>query len=60
MIELIYHCFVLSIALLVFFMEFTWKDHPILEILLKILGKAVPLFVMLYSGIQVFEYLSII
>lgn len=57
--ELTYHFCTMALALLIFFMKFTAKSDGI-ELILKVLGKIIPLFVMLYSGINIFQHFGII
>ena len=46
-------------ALVIFFMKVTARND-VFELLLKTLGKIVPLFCMLYAGIQIFKHFGII
>lgn len=57
--NLIYHISVMLIALVMFFMKY--KTHnAVFELFLKVIGKIVPLFCMLYSGVQIFKHFGII
>ena len=57
--ELTYYLCSLSIATLIFFMKFTARNDFI-ELLLKLIGKAVPLFTMFYSGIEIFKHFGLL
>lgn len=57
--SLIYHISVIIMAILIFFMKFTARNDA-LELVLKLLGKIIPLFCMLYAGIQIFKHWGII
>jgi hypothetical protein len=57
--SLIYHISVILMALVIFFMKVTARND-VFELLLKTLGKIVPLFCMLYAGIQIFKHFGII
>jgi hypothetical protein len=56
--SLIYHFSVMIIAIVMFFMKLT-APNAIFELILKAVGKIVPLFCMLYAGIQIFKYFGI-
>lgn len=57
--ELIYHIAVMLIALVAFFMK--WRaDSTVVEIILVFLGKAIPLFCIFYSGIQICKYIGLV
>jgi len=58
-IELIYNFTVLSMATLIFLFKITVQNN-FFEVILKILFKLVPLFVMIYTIIQIFKHYKII
>ena len=58
-IELIYNFTVLSMATLIFLFKITVQNN-FFEVILKILFKLVPLFVMIYTMIQIFKHYKII
>jgi len=58
-IELIYNFTVLSMATLIFLFKITIQNN-FFEIILKILFKLVPLFIMIYTIIQIFKHYKII
>lgn len=57
--NLIYHFSALSMGVLLFFMKFT-APNAFGEIILKAVGKIVPLFSILYAGIQIFKYFHLL
>lgn len=57
--SLIYHFSVMIVAIVMFFMKLT-APNAIFELFLKAVGKIVPLFCMLYAGIQIFKYYGIV
>lgn len=57
--NLLYHFMVIFMALVVFAMKIT-APNQIFELLLKTLGKVVPLFCMIYAVVQIFKYYGII
>lgn len=57
--ELTYHILSLLMALLVFFMKFT-AQNSFIQPILVLLGKVIPLFVLLYSGIQIFKHFGVL
>lgn len=57
--ELAFYFSALSVALIVFFLKIT-APGAITQFILQALGKLVPLFVILYSGIQIFKYFGAI
>lgn len=59
MIDLIYYVISLLLALVMFFLRIT-APNATLEILFRGITKVSSLFVMLYSGIQVFKYYGVI
>ena len=58
-IELIYNFTVLSMATLIFLFKITIQNN-FFEVILKILFKLVPLFIMIYTIIQIFKHYKII
>ena len=58
-IELIYNFAVLGMATLILFMKFT-ATNTLLELVLKITGKVLPLFMIGYAMVQIFKYYGII
>ena len=58
-IELIYNFTVLSMATLIFLFKITVQNN-FFEVILKILFKLVPLFIMIYTIIQIFKHYKII
>jgi hypothetical protein len=58
-LDLIYYIASMLIALLMFFMKFT-APNALGEIILKTVGKLVPLFVIGYSFIQIFKILGVL
>jgi hypothetical protein len=59
MIDLIYNLAVVMCSLLLFFMKFT-APNAVFELILKALGKIIPLFCMLYASIEVFKYFGVL
>lgn len=59
-INLFYHSSVMIIAIVMFFFMKLTAPNAIFELFLKAIGKIIPLFCILYSGIQIFKYLGII
>jgi len=59
MIDLLYNFSVAAMAVLLFFMKFT-APNAALELLIKIIFKAIPLFCIFYSEVQIFKYYGII
>lgn len=57
--SLIYHFSVMVIAIVMFFMKLT-APNAVFELFLKAVGKIVPLFCILYAGIQIFKHFGII
>ena len=57
-IELIYNFTVLSMATLIFLFKITIQNN-FFEVILKILFKLVPLFIMIYTIIQIFKHYKI-
>ena len=58
-INLIYNFVVLGMATLIFFMKFT-TPNAVLEFILKVICKIIPLFIIGYSMVQIFKYYAII
>lgn len=58
-LTLIYHFAVITISLVIFFMEVT-AENAVIELIAKILGKIVPLFCIFYAGIEIFKYFGVI
>ena len=58
-IELIYNLAVLAMATLVFFLNFN-AANALLEAVIKVIGKIVPLFMIGYAMVQIFKYYGII
>jgi len=58
-IELIYNFTVLSMATLIFLFKITVQNN-FFKVILKILFKLVPLFIMIYTIIQIFKHYKII
>lgn len=57
--SIIYHVSVMIISIIIFFMKIT-SPNAIFELSLKLLAKIIPLFCMLYAGVQIFKYVGII
>lgn len=57
--NLIYHFLVIVMSILVFFLNITFPN-AFFEIVLKFIGKIVPLFCILYAGVQIFKYFGLI
>ena len=57
--ELIYNFSVMAMAILLFFMKFT-APNAIFEVLIRAIGKVIPLFCILYAGVQIFKHFGII
>ena len=58
MIELIYNFAVLGMSILMFFMEYT-ASKPF-NLIIKIIGKVVPLFVIGYAMLQIFKFYGLV
>jgi len=58
-ITLIYHFAVIVIALVIFFLKVRGPNN-IFTIFCQIMGKLVPIFCILYAGVQIFKYFGII
>lgn len=57
--ETVYHFSVVIIAIIIFFMKVT-APNAFGQLILRLLAKVVPLFCMLYAGIEIFKYFKII
>ena len=57
--NLIYQFCVIAISIVIFFMKIT-APNAVFELLLKAVGKIVPLYCMMYSGVQIFKHFGII
>jgi hypothetical protein len=57
--NLIYHFSVMIISIVFFFMKLT-APNEILQLFLRAIGKIVPLFCMLYAGVQIFKHFGIV
>lgn len=57
--SLIYHFSVMIMSIVIFFMKIS-ATNEIFALFLKAIGKIVPLFCMLYAGVQIFKHLGII
>lgn len=57
--DLIYHLSVLLISIIMFSMKITFHNE-ILQLFLRACGKLIPLYCMLYAGIQIFKHFGII
>ena len=58
-IELIYNFTVLAMATLILFLNFT-AANVLLEFVIKVIGKIVPLFMISYTMVQIFKYYGIV
>jgi len=58
-IELCYHIGVIIVGLVVFFLKWT-AENSFLEAILKVIFKFIPLFVIMYAGVQIFKIWGII
>lgn len=58
-VTLFYHVSVMLMSIIIFFMEIT-APHWLAEFIYKTLGKLIPIFCILYSGIQIFKIFGII
>jgi hypothetical protein len=57
--NLIYHISVILISIMVFFLNITVPNY-IAELICKTIGKLVPLFCMVYAGVQIFKQFDLI
>lgn len=57
--NLIYHFCVIAMSILIFFMKFS-APNDFFELILKTLGKIVPLFSIAYAIVQLFKHFQII
>ena len=58
-LELVFHFAVIAISLVVFFLRIT-ASNAIFEFFMSAIAKVVPLFCMLFSGVQIFKYFGLI
>jgi len=57
--NVIYHLSVILIAIVIFFMKIT-APNDFLELILKLLGKVVPIFCIAFAVVQLFKHCGII
>ena len=57
--NLIYHFSVIVMSVLVFFLTISFPN-AFFEMVLKLIGKIIPLFCILYAGVQIFKHFGII
>lgn len=56
---LIYHFAVLLMGIVLFFLKVT-APSALFELILKTIGKLIPLFCIFYAGVQIFKYFGIL
>lgn len=57
--NLIYQFCVIAISIVMFFIKLT-TTNAVFELILKAVGKVVPLYCMMYAGVQIFKHFGII
>lgn len=57
--NLLFHFSVMLISLMVFFLKIT-APNAFLELILKAIGKLIPLFCLLFAGVQIFKHFGLL
>lgn len=59
-VEIIYHVLVLILAVMWFFMKITYTGGAFLELIIKVLSKILPIFMIGYALVQIFKLTGIL